>query len=37
MNALNTNATQRGEVNEQHQNVPKSVVRRDPMVFSTIH
>ncbi len=37
MNALNTNATQTREVNEQHQNVPKSVMRRDLVVFSTVH
>jgi len=36
MNAPNTNATQRGEVNK-HQNVAKLVVQRDPIVLSTIH
>ncbi len=37
MNAPNTNVAQRGEVNEQHQNVAKLVVQRDPIALSTIH
>ncbi len=37
VNAPNTNATQRGEVNEQHQNVAKPIVQRDPIMFSTTH
>jgi hypothetical protein len=36
VNAPNMDATERGKVNE-HQNVPKLVVYRDPIVFSTIH
>ncbi len=37
MNAPNTDATQRGEVNEQHQNVAKPIVEKNLIVFSTIH
>jgi len=37
MNALNIDVAQRGEINEQHQNVAKSVVHKDPEVLSTIH
>jgi hypothetical protein len=37
VNAPNMNATQRGEINEQHQNVTKLVVERDLIVFSTTH
>ncbi len=34
MNAPNMDERQRGEVNEQHQNVVKPIVQRDPMAFS---
>ncbi len=37
VNAPNTDATQRGEVNEQHQNAVEPVVQKDATVFSTIH
>jgi hypothetical protein len=37
MNAPNTNATQRGKVNEQHQNVVELIVQRDPITLSTTH
>jgi hypothetical protein len=37
MNASNVDATQKGEVNEQHQNSAKNVVQRNPVVFSTTH
>jgi hypothetical protein len=37
MNAPNMDATQRGEINEQHQNVAKPVVQKNLVVFSTIH
>jgi hypothetical protein len=37
VNAPKTDATQRGEVNEQHQNVEKSVIQRNLIAFSTIH
>jgi hypothetical protein len=37
MNTPNTDATQRGEVNEQHQNVTKLVVQRNLVMFSTTH
>ncbi len=37
VNALNTDATQRGEVNEQNQNATKQVVQKDPIVLSTTH
>jgi len=36
VNAPNTDATQRGEVNE-HQNVAEAVVERDPITISTTH
>jgi hypothetical protein len=36
--APNIDATQRGEANEQHQNVTELVVvQRDPITLSTIH
>ncbi len=31
------NATQKGEVNEQHQNVTKPVIQKDLATFSTTH
>jgi hypothetical protein len=37
MNASNVDVAQRGEVNEQHQNVAKQVVKKDPVMFFTIH
>ncbi len=37
MNAPITNATQKGETNEQHQNVTKPIMFRDPTVLSTTH
>ncbi len=37
MNAPNTDATQRGEINEQHQNVEEPVMERNPVVLSTGH
>jgi hypothetical protein len=37
MNASNTNATQKGKINEQHQNVGKLVVQKAPTTLSTIH
>jgi hypothetical protein len=37
VNAPNMNATQKGEVNEQHKNVAKLVVQRNPTTLSTIH
>jgi hypothetical protein len=37
VNAPNTNATHRGEVNEQHQNVAKLIVERDLVVVPTTH
>jgi len=37
MNMPNTNATQKEEVNEQHQNVTKPVMKRNPTTLSTIH
>jgi hypothetical protein len=37
MNALNKDATQTGKVKEQHQNVAKLVVQRNPIVLSTTH
>jgi hypothetical protein len=37
VNAPKMDATQRGEVNEQHQNVKKSVIQRNLVAFSTIH
>ncbi len=30
MNERNTDAVERGEINEQHQNVAKLVMQRDP-------
>jgi hypothetical protein len=35
VNAPHTNATQKGEVNEQHQNVTKPIVQKDPITLST--
>ncbi len=37
MNAPNMDAAQRGEVNEQHQNVAKQVMQRNPIVLFTTH
>jgi hypothetical protein len=37
VNASNMDATQRGKVNEQNQNVTKQVVQKDAIVLSTIH
>jgi hypothetical protein len=37
MNAPNMDASQRGKINEQHQNVIDSVVQRDLTTFSTTH
>jgi hypothetical protein len=37
VNAPSTNATQRGKSNEQRHNAIEPVVRKDPIVFSTIH
>jgi hypothetical protein len=37
VNAPNTNATQRREVNEQHQNVVESIMQRDLTMLSTTH
>jgi hypothetical protein len=37
MNAPNTDATQKGEANEQHQNATKPVVLKDPIVLSSTH
>ncbi len=37
MNAPNMDVAQRGEVNEQHQNVAKPVVQKDLVVLSTTH
>ncbi len=37
VNAKNTNATQKGKVNEQHQNVAELVVQRNPTSLLTIH
>ncbi len=37
VNAPNTNVAQRGEVNEQHQNVVEPIVQRDPVALSTTH
>jgi hypothetical protein len=34
---LNTNVTQRGEVNEQHQNVTEPIMQRKPIMFGTTH
>jgi hypothetical protein len=35
--APNMNVTQRGEVNEQHQNVVELVMQKDPTPLSAIH
>jgi hypothetical protein len=37
MNAPNIDVAQRGEVNEQHQNVAEPIVQRNPVALSTIH
>ncbi len=37
VNAPNTNATHRGKINEQYQNVPEPIVQRILVTFSTIH
>jgi hypothetical protein len=37
VNSLNTNVTQRGEINEQHQNVIKLIVQRDLAMLSATH
>jgi hypothetical protein len=37
VNAPNTDASQKGETNEQHQNATKSVVQKDQATFSTTH
>jgi len=37
MNVSNIDATQREEVNEQHQNEATQVVYRNPIMFFTIH
>jgi len=37
MNVAHMNATQKGEVNEQHQNVAKPIVQRYLRAFLTIH
>ncbi len=37
MNAPNMDVTQRGKINEQHQNVIEAVVQRCPTTFSTTH
>jgi hypothetical protein len=37
VNAPNMDETQRGEANDQHQNVAKPIVQRNPIVLSTIH
>jgi hypothetical protein len=37
MIALNMDVTQRGEINDQHQNVVELIVQRDPTTLSTIH
>ncbi len=34
VNAQDMDATQRGEVNEHHQNVKEPVVQKDPVVLS---
>jgi hypothetical protein len=33
----NMDATQRGEINDQHQNVAELIMQRDPTMLSTIH
>ncbi len=37
MKASNMNATQKEKINEQHQNVGKSVAQKAPTTLSTIH
>ncbi len=37
VNAPKIDATQRGEVNEQHQNIVEPVVQKDPITLSTIY
>ncbi len=37
VNAPNMDAAQKGEVNEQHQNVVKLIMQRDSIAFSTTH
>jgi hypothetical protein len=37
VNALNMDVAQRGKANEQHQNVAKPVVQRNPTMFTSIH
>jgi hypothetical protein len=37
MNAPNMDATQRGEVNEQHQNVAEPIMQKDLATLSTTH
>jgi len=36
-NALDTNVAQRGEINEQHQNVIEPIVQKDLIALSIIH
>jgi hypothetical protein len=37
VNAPNMDAAQKGEVNEQHQNVAKPIMRKDLASISTTH
>jgi hypothetical protein len=37
VNAPNTDATKRGEANELHQNVAKSIMQIDATMLSTTH
>jgi hypothetical protein len=37
VNALNTNATQKGKINEKHQNVGELVVQKARTMLSTTH
>jgi len=37
VNAPHMDATQKGEVNEQHQNVIEPIVLRDPIMLPTTH
>jgi len=37
VNAPNMDATQRGEVNEEYQNVTKPIVQKDLITLSTTH
>jgi hypothetical protein len=37
VNVSNTNVTQRGEANEQHQNAVELIVLKNPTKFSTTH